>query len=131
VYSAGHSEGYATGYDTGLNEGRTHGYNIWDPTYKEMENFIARDRTNENTYDINTYNCYDFTADVINNAEAENIRCAFVYILFPDGAHALVAFNTIDRGLIYIEPQNDDEISVSVGWSSYYGKTILNVAIIW
>ena len=131
-YSAGLSEGYDTGYENGLNSVLGHGYSLRDPTYEEMKNFIARDKTNENTYDINTYNCYNFTADVINNAEAENIHCGFVYILFPENkAHALVAFNTIDRGLKYIEPQHDDEVSVRVGWSSYYGDMIVNVAIIW
>jgi len=131
-YSAGLLEGYDTGYENGLDSVLGHGYSLRDPTYAEMKDFIARDKTNENTYDINTYNCYNFTADVINNAEAENIHCGFVYILFSENkAHALVAFNTIDRGLIYIEPQHDDEVSVRVGWSSYYSDMIVNVAIIW
>jgi len=139
-YSAGHSEGYAIGYDNGLNIGRTHGYNIWDPTYTQMKNFIARDKTNENLYNENTYTCYGYTADVIRNAETENIRCAFVYILFPSSAHAIVAFNTIDKGLIYIEPQHDIEVRVGVG-ESYsstngfqppgYNDTIVNITIIW
>jgi hypothetical protein len=133
-YSAGHSEGYATGYDNGFNIG-SHGYNIWDPTYENMIDFITQDKTNENIYNENeNYTCYNFTADVIRNAEAENIRCAFVYLKFSGGsAHAIVAFDTIDRGRIFIEPQSDDEMSVIVG--SPYGDqpwgTILNMAVIW
>ena len=139
-YGAGLSEGYDTGYENGLNSVLGHGYSSRDPTYAEMKDFIDRDKTNENTYDINTYNCYNFTADVINNVEAENIHCGFVYILFPSNAHALVAFNTIDRGLIYIEPQSDKEMDVRIGthyWSlngyspQGYDDTVVNIAIIW
>jgi hypothetical protein len=97
-----------------------------------MKDFIARDRTNENTY-TNTYTCVDFAADVIKNAEAENIRCAYVYLEFPSGAHSIVAFNTIDKGLIFIEPQSDEEVSVSVGSPYDYRPwgDITKIVIIW
>lgn len=32
---------------------------------------------------------------------------AHVSIKFSEGAHAIVAFNTVDRGIVYIEPQSD------------------------
>jgi hypothetical protein len=132
-YTTGYSEGYTSGYDNGLDVGRTHGYNIHDPTYEEMKDFITRDKTDENTYNINTYTCINFAADVINNAKAENIRCALVYLEFSNGAHTIVAFDTIDRGRIFIEPQTDEEVSVNVG-SPYDHQpwgNILRMVIIW
>jgi hypothetical protein len=55
---------------------------------------------------------------VNNNAEAKGIRCAVVDIFYPDGyGHTIVAFDTTDRGLIYIEPQFDQEVKLEVGRS--------------
>jgi hypothetical protein len=132
-YNSGYDNGYDIGYENGLDSVLGHGYSFRDPTYTEMKDFIARDTTDENLYTEN-YTCINFTADVIRNAKAENIRCAFVYLEFSEAAHAIVAFNTIDRGLIYIEPQNDEEVSVSVG--SFYDNNwswgrITKIVIIW
>jgi hypothetical protein len=129
-WDLGYENGYAAGYENGLDMGRTHGYNTWDPTYAEMEDFIARDKTDENTYTEN-YTCVNFAADVVNNAKAENLRCAFVYLRFPGGAHSVVAFNTIDRGLIFIEPQTDEEMRVEVGKPYSDMGTVTSVIIVW
>jgi hypothetical protein len=48
--------------------------------------------------------CADYAEIVHNNAEVLGIRSAYVTITFEDGSgHALNAFNTIDRGLIFID----------------------------
>lgn len=42
----------------------------------------------------------------------------YVYIEFPgDRAHSVAAFETVDRGLIFIEPQYDDEVVLRHGIS--------------
>lgn len=52
-------------------------------------------------------------ATLNNNAEDEGFRAAYVYIEFPgDRAHSVAAFDTVDRGLIFIEPQYDDEVEL-------------------
>lgn len=143
-YPLGHSEGYAAGYengyDNGIDVGRIHGYNRWDPTYAEMLEFVQRDTTNENTYIEGVYECWDFAADVCRNADAENLRVALVYILLVDGAHAIVAFDTIDKGLVFIESISDERMYPEVGkpyWPRdgylppYYDDTILKISIIW
>jgi hypothetical protein len=39
-------------------------------------------------------------------------------MFYPDGyGHTIVAFDTTDRGLIYIEPQFDQEVKLVVGRS--------------
>jgi hypothetical protein len=56
--------------------------------------------------------------------------CGFVLLCFDQGQHAVVAFNTTDRGLIYIEPQTDAAIEPKVG-EKYEGKEIKEILIAW
>lgn len=139
-YSEGYSKGDAAGYLQGVKDGAGTGYNIRDPTYTEMLAFIAADQTDQNTYNADTYNCYDFTRDVCNNAFNAGYRAGDVYIEFPNSAHAIVCFNTVDRGLIFIEPQLDDIVTLTIG--EYYSDsngfipttwddTIVRYGIIW
>jgi hypothetical protein len=92
-----------------------YGYVLRDPSYKEMMSFLSSDRTDIKTYNRDSYNCVDFSADFIANAGMQKIRCAFVNISFPDSGHAIIAFSTTDRGLIYIEPQSDEEVKLQTG----------------
>jgi len=101
-----------------------HGYTIKDPTYRQMVSFIEKDKTEREQYIEDEYICQDFAMDVCNHAEEEGIRCAYVNILFPDGkGHAIVAFNTIDRGLVYIEPQTDELVEPRIG--KHYYKCVI------
>jgi len=86
-----------------------------NPTYAELVAFIKEDSTNELTYivvegngtagPIRTYICSDFAETVHNNAEEAGIRAAWVSIYFDgvDEGHALNAFETTDRGLVYVD----------------------------
>jgi hypothetical protein len=48
--------------------------------------------------------CADFAERLHNNAENAGIRCGYISLDFDDGVgHALNVFETIDRGLIYID----------------------------
>ena len=79
--------------------------------------------------------------DVLNNAEEEGLRGAFVAIYYPDVGHSIIAFNTIDEGLVYFEPQFDDEVKVIISKSytqlnNYeksddYDDTIMDILVIW
>lgn len=111
-----------------------------DPTYSEMLDFLGRDKTDEKKYIEDVYMCYHFAAEVGRNADSEGIRSAYVHIDFQDGAHAIVAFDTVDRGLIFIEPQNDEEMKVEIGkpyWSrdKYlppdYDDTVVDFEVFW
>ena len=117
-------------YRRGLEEGFGHGYTIRDPTYEEMVDFIRKDRTDEREYIEGKYECRHFARDVCNNAEDEGIRCALVLVDFEEGSHAIVGFNTVDKGFIYIEPQTDEEVEIEVG-KKYMGLTVKGVLIIW
>jgi uncharacterized protein YlxW (UPF0749 family) len=132
-YAEGESEGYQLGYDEGyaqgVEDGPEIGWYIRDPTYDEVIAFTNSDKTDENEY-TSDYVCYDFTADFNSNAFQMGYRCGFVYIEFSDSAHAIACFNTTDNGLIYIEPQNDEIVTLTIG-QSYLGDTIVDIGIIW
>jgi YHS domain-containing protein len=79
-----------------------------DPTYAELLAFIQQDTTDANNYledSLIGYVCADFAEDVHNNAEAAGIRAASVSVDFEgdEKGHACNAFNTIDKGLVYID----------------------------
>jgi len=134
--NTGYENGYISGYNIGLAET---GYNIRDPTYAEMLDFISFDQTNKNIYNVDTYNCYDYTNDVLNNAFNSGIKGGNVYINFPDSAHSIVCFNTTDKGLIFIDPQDDNEVTVIIDQNYFdrsiyeilYDDTVIRYGIIW
>jgi hypothetical protein len=127
AYSHGKDEGYQAGYQSGLQAGakasqpeqqQPNEYFLQNPTYQEMKTFLAQDPTNNKAYVDEKYVCVDFAAAVNNNAESKGIRCAVVDIFYPDGyGHTIVAFDTTDRGLIYVEPQFDEEVKLTIGKS--------------
>jgi hypothetical protein len=68
--------------------------------------------------------CSHFSRDVCNNAEAAGIRCAVVELRYVSGnGHLIVAFNTIDHGLVYFEPQSDEQAMPAIG-KKYYTTII-------
>jgi hypothetical protein len=87
--------------------------NATDPTYAELIAFIEEDTTDEHHYFTFSYVCSDFAEDVHNNAEAAGIRAAWVGIDLEgdDEGHALNAFETTDRGLVYIDCTGQDLLS--------------------
>jgi hypothetical protein len=87
--------------------------NATNPTYAELIAFIEADATDTNTYldgGPRGYVCSDFAQDVHNNAEAAGIRAAWVSIDLEgdDKGHALNAFETTDKGLVYIDCTGGD-----------------------
>jgi len=155
-YTSGKTEGYNTGYtlgktdgyDEGVAAGLGHGYTIKDPTYDQAVLFIKQDKINENKYVEGTYECRHFARDVCNNAEGKGLRCAFVWLEFPEKVgHTIIVFNTIDQGLVYFEPQTDMRARSIVGkryyqcqeslpgYSGYlppsYDDTIMDILVIW
>lgn len=101
-----------------------------NPTFEEMKKFILNDPTNHHEYILNKYECRHFATDVDNNAKAAGWRCGFALLCYEKGQHAVVAFNTIDRGIIYIEPQTDVAIDAKVG-GMYQGQEIIEILIAW
>jgi len=115
AYDKGYDKGYEIGLETGSKERVARRVELYNPTYKEMREFLARDKTDSNPFVIGEYVCSDFAAQLNNNAEADGIRVAYVRIRSKEWGHAVVAFETVDRGLIFIEPQSDREVKLVIG----------------
>lgn len=82
--------------------------NIKNPSYDEMINFILEDPTDLNEYRFPEYVCENFAREVVKNAKSKGIRAGLVHLESPDSeGHAIVAFETTDKGLYFLEPQAD------------------------
>lgn len=122
TYPSAYQEVYGGAYDKGLDkeyeirvaldskESTSSRVELRNPTYQELREFLAGDQTDSNPYIKGDYVCFDFAAELNNNAEASGIRAAYVRISFREWAHAVAAFETVDRGLIFIEPQTDKDV---------------------
>ena len=148
-YSLGSADGYDEGYEVGVVAGLGHGYTLRDPTYEEVITFIRQDETDENEYIEDTYGvyvCSHFTRDVGNNAEEAGLRSAFVELRYLDSGHAVIAFDTIDEGLVYFDAQTDERVRPVIGKRYYqciepragyyyvrplYDDTIKDILLIW
>ncbi len=103
---------------------------LHNPTYAEALNFIDGDQTDQNTY-TSSYNCVNFAADVVNHAYSAHIECGFVYVEFISSAHSIVCFNTVDHGVVYVEPQTDEVVSVAIGANYYNLGVVIKLVIAW
>lgn len=149
-YQEAHGMGYAEGYDKGYEIGRSDGLKeeaailveLHNPTHKELLEFLAGDKTDSNLFISGEYVCFDFAAALNNNAEASGIRAAYVRIRSKEWGHAVVAFETVDSGLVFIEPQSDEEVRPVIGepypWqragavgSAHWHVPIVEIQVIW
>jgi len=139
-YNSGFSDGEAAGYQKGVIDGANSGYNMRDPTYAEAIAFVVSDQTEKNAYTDN-YICMNFVADFVKNSFNAGFRAGVVYIKFPNRYHhGIVCFNTLDMGLIFIEPQTDEIVTLTIGEvyydrtiydAPYFDDTVLHYVIIW
>lgn len=100
-------------------------------TYHEVEAFINEDKTDKNEYDLDEYNCHNFSCDVAKNANNQGLKAVYVGIRYYEPkdeteGHAVVGFDTIDQGLVFIEPQSDERIDLQYG-VSYLGSKIVDI----
>lgn len=106
---------------------------IIKPTYQQVLSFLARDHTDLKTHTW-AYDCTEFSNKLIANARDEGIFACTTELVYLDGimGHILVAFNTIDRGIIYVEPQNDDILTKDFGvGNSYWNEKIVKISSCW
>lgn len=152
----GLEEGYARGYASGCQEGSRAGYQeggkvgyieaagedysdeyeegfhfLYNPTYDEVREILSRCEV-DSAWEIN------------NAAEDEGIRAIYVRCELDDEGRTrikeLVAFETVDKGLIFIEPSSGQEVRLEVGepYSEINGPSvpgydgvITEVRIVW
>jgi hypothetical protein len=96
-----------------------------NPTWQQVKNFVSEDWTDQILYSY-TFVCGDFAERLYNNAEAQGIRTAFVAITFSDGdpPHGLNAFETTDKGLVYIDSTGKGQSYLTIIYSSSSNKEL-------
>lgn len=115
AYDKGYDKGYEIGLETGSKEGVATRVELSNPTYKELMEFLADDETDSKPYIVDEYVSFDFAVELNNNAEANGIRAAYVAVFSREWGHGMVAFETTDEGLIFIESQSDREVRLAIG----------------
>ena len=142
AFDKGYSKGYEISQESNSGKPVSRLVETHNPTYDELMEFLRADKTDSNAYIDGHYVCFDYAADLNNNADAAGIQAAYVRLRSTDWGHAVVAFDTIDRGLIYIEPQSDAEVKLVIGqpypWQQVNATSplsssdpILQIELIW
>ncbi|HEX79039.1 MAG TPA: hypothetical protein G4O19_02665 [Dehalococcoidia bacterium] len=94
-----------------------------NPTWDELMSFLGQDATDSMLYGPQLL-CGGFAEALHNNAERAGIASAFMAINFEEGiGHAINAFNTSDKGLVYIDCTGDDTHSTHLPGYIYIGDT--------
>ena len=88
-----------------------------DPTWSELKQFIEQDDTDTLAYTEGSFDCEGFAITLRDRAWRYGFRCAFVALNFAGTrGHALNAFETTDRGTVYVDVTEHDKIAyVQVG----------------
>jgi hypothetical protein len=87
-----------------------------NPTWSWLITFLDADRTDEIPYS-ESWKCGNYAEQLHNKAEAGYIRAAFVALELQDQdiGHALNAFETTDRGLVFIDAGGPDSNKTTGG----------------
>ena len=104
------------------------------PTYLEAQQFMASDKIDSHPYVNGSYTCANFAADFRSNALRAGYECGCVFVYFQDNtSHELNCFNTTDEGLVFVEPQLDKFVNVTVGkpYQPIYNDTVVRYYIDW
>lgn len=108
--------------------GRLNESTLSNPTWSELEEFLRLDDTDTLLYVEDSFDCSGFTITLRDHAWRCGIRCAYVEVGFSQAeGHALNAFETTDKGLIYVDNFEDDKIAY-VGLHQLYGAIQLDGA---
>jgi len=84
-----------------------------NPTWATLRNVLLKNRTfmesvrNENEWIEGEFICQDFTLDVYNALNRRGVRCGDVVAAYNDmSSHSMIAVNTTDHGLVFIDATN-------------------------
>jgi len=118
-----YEEGYSTGYKQGFKETVGTGYIVRNPTYSEAKEILNDDKTRS-------------ASQINNTAEAKGIRAAYVSVEIAHGVrnYGIVAFETVDKGLVFFDSSSDKELDLEIGKycrETGWCGTITKITVIW
>ncbi|MBU2009400.1 MAG: hypothetical protein KJ624_06165 [Chloroflexi bacterium] len=80
-----------------------------NPTWGEVKYFLEQDDTNTKVYNDDQFDCSGFAITLRDRAWRYGFRSAYVEISFGETTgHALTAFQTTDKGLVYIDDTGNE-----------------------
>lgn|GEM_PF-1840711 len=78
-------------------------YELHDPLYEEVKAFVENDTSKT-------------IEDEIHHAKHLGMRCAYTQVIISnEGMYELIAFDTVDKGMVYFEPVTDFEVKPEIG----------------
>jgi len=80
------------------------------PSYKIVKQFMMKDDTDKLTWS-DDFDCSEFSRRFIANFRKQGYFACVTELDFNDSAHDIVAINTSDKGIIFVEPQSDEIIT--------------------
>lgn len=80
---------------------------VVNPDYNTLINFLQKDHTERRNYDYDFYDCTDFSNTFVKNFNRQGYYSCNVELEFEDSGHIIVGVMTTDKGLVFIEPQDD------------------------
>lgn len=120
-------------YDQGFNDAlKSYDLMLKRPTYGQVLDFLATDNTSQlqSTADLQV-NCLTLSTRFRDNALAKGLWSYVVIFNWHSGTsdiygwHALNAFDTKDKGLVYIEPSGEKIVPLQLGED--YGKVFCSI----
>lgn len=100
---------------------------VLNPTYNEVVHFLKNDKTDEKEWTTD-YDCTQFSYELLRNALNQSMYSCVVGIDFEQNTegikygHNIIAFNTSDKGIVYFEPQSDNEVNLHIGMDYWYDQ---------
>ena len=84
-----------------------------NPTWQELKTFVSEDDTDTHQYVADQFDCSGFAIGLRDQAWRRGFRSAYIEIGFGQSSagHALDAFQTQDKGLIYVDNTERDQIA--------------------
>lgn len=129
-YKAGYKKGFEEGYKAGVIDAVGRSYTLRDPVSIELEEFLEADETETLRWSPEGYSPIDLAAKLKENAAKNGFRCGLAIVYHEAGITVLNCFNTVDKGLIYVEPWSDRMFTLKL--SDYYMQwKVLKITIIW
>jgi hypothetical protein len=111
-----------------------------DPSWGQLIDFLKKDPTDKQPYNLSSFVCADFAEMLHNNAEKAGWKAAYIVIeLGPSASssvpvgHTLDAFQTTDRGLVFVDatgtssgvgPQDTESIGTIEVGKNYIPQSI-------
>jgi cell division protein FtsB len=104
-----------TGYKRQLADLKAQGV-LRNPTSEELTALLARDEIHKIPYSYPEFTGWDFAQAFRENAQKEGFRCGIVFLGYRSDIHTNInVFDIPAKGLVYVEPQSAQIVTVKVG----------------